>query len=104
MSKAVPSVDIGHQFCEATVTAEFNELKQILAAENEPSDLSIGLAKVFTFDERFKLRVEASFTNVTNHTNLNENSLNLNLGSASFGVITSGLGGRSAQIAARMDF
>ena len=66
--------------------------------------LNSGLAKVFPLTERFKLRVEASFTNVTNHTNLNENSLNLNLGSSSFGVITSGLGGRSAQIAGRLDF
>lgn len=66
--------------------------------------LNAGLAKVFSIDERFKLRVEGSFTNVTNHTNLNENSLNLDLGSASFGNITSGLGGRSAQIAGRLDF
>ena len=66
--------------------------------------LNSGLAKIFSLRERFKLRVEASFTNVTNHTNLNENSLNLNLSSASFGVITSGLGGRSGQIAARLDF
>jgi Carboxypeptidase regulatory-like domain len=68
------------------------------------AQLNSGLAKIFSLDERFKLRVEASFTNVTNHTNLNENSLNLNLSSASFGVITSGLGGRSGQIAARLDF
>ncbi|WP_446743564.1 TonB-dependent receptor [Silvibacterium acidisoli] len=66
--------------------------------------LNSGLAKVFTVDERFKLRVEASFTNVTNHTNLNENNLNLNLSSASFGVVTAGLGGRAGQIAARLDF
>ncbi len=67
-------------------------------------ELDSGLAKVFSLHERFKLRVEASFTNVTNHTNLNENNLNLNLSSASFGVITAGLGGRSGQIAARLDF
>ena len=66
--------------------------------------LNSGLAKVFSLTERFKLRTEASFTNVTNHTNLNENALNLDLGSSSFGVITSGLGGRSGQIAARLDF
>jgi hypothetical protein len=66
--------------------------------------LNSGLAKVFSLTERFKLRVEASFTNVTNHTNLNEDNLNLNLGSASFGVVTAGLGGRSGQIAARLDF
>jgi hypothetical protein len=41
---------------------------------------------------------------VTNHTNLNEDNLNLDLSSASFGVITAGLGGRSGQIAARFDF
>jgi hypothetical protein len=66
--------------------------------------LNSGLAKTFSLHERFKLRVEASFTNVTNHTNLNEENLNLNLSSASFGVITAGLGGRSGQIAARLDF
>jgi len=66
--------------------------------------LNSGLAKIFSLHERFKLRVEASFTNVTNHTNLNEENLNLNLSSASFGVITAGLGGRSGQIAARLDF
>ncbi len=66
--------------------------------------LNSGLAKVFSLTERYKLRIEASFTNVTNHTNLNENNLNLNLSSASFGVITAGLGGRSGQIGARVDF
>jgi hypothetical protein len=66
--------------------------------------LNSGLAKIFSLHERFKLRVEASFTNVTNHTNLNEENLNQNLSSASFGVITAGLGGRSGQIAARLDF
>jgi hypothetical protein len=66
--------------------------------------LNSGLAKIFAINERFKLRAEASFTNVTNHTNLNENNLNLNLSSASFGVITAGLGGRSGQIGARLDF
>ena len=67
-------------------------------------DLNSGLAKIFPLTERFKLRVEASFTNVANHTNLNANNLNLELSSASFGVITAGLGGRSGQIAARLDF
>lgn len=66
--------------------------------------LNSGLAKVFSLHERFKLRVEATFTNVTNHTELNEQDLNLNPSSASFGVITAGLGGRVAQIAARVDF
>jgi hypothetical protein len=66
--------------------------------------LNSGLAKIFSLHERFKLRVEASFTNVTNHTNLNEENLNLNLSSASFGVVTAGLGGRTGQIAARLDF
>jgi hypothetical protein len=66
--------------------------------------LNSGLAKIFPLTERFKLRVEASFTNVANHTNLNANNLNLELSSASFGVITAGLGGRSGQIAARLDF
>lgn len=66
--------------------------------------LNSGLAKVFALTERFKLRIEASYTNVTNHTNLNANTLNLNLGDNSFGVITGGIGGRSAQIAARLDF
>jgi hypothetical protein len=67
-------------------------------------DLNSGLSKTFSLHERFKLRVEASFTNVANHTNLNEADLNLKLSSASFGVITAGLGGRSGQIAARLDF
>ena len=66
--------------------------------------LNSSLAKVFPIRERYMLRIEASFTNVTNHTNLNEDNLNLDLSSASFGVITAGLGGRSGQIAARLDF
>jgi hypothetical protein len=66
--------------------------------------LNSGLAKVISLHERFRLRVEATFTNVTNHTNLDETHLNLNLSSASFGVITAGLPGRTAQIGARMDF
>jgi hypothetical protein len=66
--------------------------------------LNSGLAKIFSLHEHFKLRVEATFTNVANHTNLNETNLNLDPSSASFGVITAGLGGRSAQVAARLDF
>jgi hypothetical protein len=70
-------------------------------------NLSTGLSKVFAVTERFHLRLEGTFTNVLNHTNLGDP--NVNIASPSFGLInntiTSDYGGaRTGQISARLDF
>jgi hypothetical protein len=44
----VASLEVGQRFCESTIALEFRELKEILAAENEPKDDTISLAKLFT--------------------------------------------------------
>ena len=67
-------------------------------------NLNTGLAKTFSLGERFSLRAEGSFTNVLNHTNLDENSLNLGLSSSSFGTITSGIAPRNGQVSMRLEF
>jgi hypothetical protein len=67
-------------------------------------NLNTGLAKTFALGQRFRLRAEGSFTNVLNHTNLNEGSMNLNLSSASFGTITSGIAARNGQVSMRLEF
>ncbi len=67
-------------------------------------NLNSGLVKTFTITERFKLRAEGTFTNVLNHVNLDENSLNLNLSQNSFGVITKGLSPRVGQVSMRLEF
>ncbi len=67
-------------------------------------NLNTGLAKTFALGERFRLRAEGSFTNVLNHTNLNEDYLNLSLSGSSFGTITSGIGARSGQVSMRLEF
>jgi hypothetical protein len=67
-------------------------------------NLNGGLFKVFTISERVKLRAEGTFTNVLNHTNLNEDSLNTTLTSASYGTITSGIAARQGQIGMHLDF
>ncbi len=75
-------------------------------------NLSSGISKAFAITERANLRIEGTFTNVLNHTNLGDP--NLDISSTSFGringVIGSGLlgandgGARSGQVAARLDF
>jgi hypothetical protein len=67
-------------------------------------NLNTGLVKTFSISERFKLRAEGTFTNVLNHVNLDENHLNLNLSSPSFGVITEGLAPRVGQVSMRLEF
>ena len=67
-------------------------------------NLNTGLVKTFALGDRLKLRAEGTFTNVLNHTNLDENHLNLNLSNSSFGVITSGLAPRVGQVSMRLEF
>jgi Carboxypeptidase regulatory-like domain len=70
-------------------------------------NLSTGLNKAFAITERYRLKVEGTFTNVLNHANLGDPVLDLS--SASFGRIqgTAGAdfaGARTAQVAARFEF
>ncbi|WP_058186725.1 TonB-dependent receptor [Terracidiphilus gabretensis] len=70
-------------------------------------NLSSGLNKSFAITERFRLKIEGTFTNVLNHANLGDP--NLNLSSGSFGVISGTLGSdfggaRTTQVAARFEF
>jgi hypothetical protein len=70
-------------------------------------NLSTGLAKTVAITERVRLRTEGTFTNVLNHANLGDP--NLNVGSGSFGVITSvrGVdygGNRTGQVSMRLEF
>jgi hypothetical protein len=71
-------------------------------------DVDAGLAKRFNLTERVHARFEASFTNVINHTNYAEPSLNFGEQS-SFGVLQTALpqgegGNRTGQVALRVDF
>ncbi|MFC5865188.1 carboxypeptidase regulatory-like domain-containing protein [Acidicapsa dinghuensis] len=70
-------------------------------------NLSSGLSKSFAVTERVHLKVEGTFTNVLNHTNLNDP--NLDLSSSSFGVINNAIsadfgGARTGQVSARLEF
>jgi hypothetical protein len=70
-------------------------------------NLSSGLSKSFRLTEGVRFRIEGTFTNVLNHTNLDDPSLNIT--NANFGQITqargSDFGGsRTGQVAARIDF
>jgi hypothetical protein len=70
-------------------------------------NLSAGISKSFSITERIKVKMEGTFTNVLNHTNLSDP--NMNLSSASFGLITSAIqsdfgGARTGQVAARVEF
>lgn len=70
-------------------------------------NLSTGLSKVFPITERARLRLEGTFTNVLNHTNLADPSLNITNGN--FGRITAArgsdfAGSRTGQVSARIDF
>ena len=69
--------------------------------------LSTGLSKGFAITETMRLRAQASFTNVLNHTNLADPTLDVT--SPAFGVITqargSDFGGnRTGQVALRLEF
>ena len=70
-------------------------------------NLSSGLSKVFPITERLQFRLEGTFTNVLNHTNLGDP--NVNISSPSFGLINNTIssgfaGARSGQVSARLDF
>ena len=71
-------------------------------------NLNTGLAKEFSFQERYHLRFEATFTNVLNHTNFAPPALNIS-NASTFGVLTAtlpqGLGGnRTGQLSVRLNF
>ena len=71
-------------------------------------DVDAGLAKRFNIRERMHVRIEASFTNVINHTNYAPPSMNIGEPST-FGVLNTALlqgqgGNRTGQVAARIDF
>jgi hypothetical protein len=67
-----------------------------------------GIFKVLPINERFRLRLEASFTNILNHANLGIPDMNVQAGS-DFGVVHSsqpqdGSGNRTGQLGLRLDF
>jgi len=71
-------------------------------------DVDGGLAKTVQLGERYRLRFEATFTNVLNHTNFAPPSLNI-ANPANFGVLQAALpqgygGNRTGQLALRLDF
>jgi hypothetical protein len=71
-------------------------------------DVDAGMAKVFHFGERVRMRFEASFTNVLNHTNFAPPAMNIG-NPSSFGVLQAALpqgsgGNRTGQLALRLDF
>jgi hypothetical protein len=70
-------------------------------------NLSSGLSKTFNLNEKFALRLEGTFTNVLNHTNLGDP--NMNVSSPTFGLVSSTIGSdyggaRTGQISMRMEF
>jgi hypothetical protein len=70
-------------------------------------NLSTALGKSFNLGERFKFKIEGSFTNVMNHVNLNDPQLAID--APSFGQITSARGSdfggyRTGQISGRIEF
>ncbi|WP_263351643.1 TonB-dependent receptor [Acidicapsa acidisoli] len=67
-------------------------------------NLNTGLVKTFSITEGLKLRAEGTFTNVLNHINLDESSMNLDLSSTSFGTLTKGLAPRVGQVSMRLEF
>ena len=71
-------------------------------------DVDAGLAKRFKITERMHARVEATFTNVINHTNYAPPAMNIGEPS-SFGILNTALpqgegGNRTGQVAVRLDF
>jgi hypothetical protein len=70
-------------------------------------NLSSGLSKSFAITEGIRFRLEGTFTNVLNHTNLGDP--NLNIASPQFGQITSARGSdfggsRTGQVSGRLEF
>jgi hypothetical protein len=75
-----------------------------------PGEINVnaGLAKVIAIKERYRLRFEATFTNVLNHTNFAPPLLNFS-NQSTFGVLDATLpqgngGNRTGQLALRFDF
>jgi hypothetical protein len=71
-------------------------------------DVDMGLAKVIQMKDRYRLRFEATFTNVLNHTNFVAPAVNVG-NPATFGVLQAALpqgsgGNRTGQLALRFDF
>jgi hypothetical protein len=71
-------------------------------------DVDAGLAKSFQLSERYRLRFEATFTNVLNRANFAPPALNVG-NPSTFGVLEAALpqgsgGNRTGQLALRMDF
>ena len=71
-------------------------------------DVDAGLAKQFQIKEHLRLRFEATFTNVLNHTNFAPPALNVG-NPSTFGVLDAALpqgqgGNRTGQLALRFDF
>lgn len=70
-------------------------------------NLSAGLSKSVSITERIRLRMEGTFTNVLNHTNLSDPETDLS--SPTFGLISSSIGSdfggaRTGQVSARLEF
>jgi hypothetical protein len=70
-------------------------------------NLSAGLSKYFQLSSRVKVKAEGTFTNVLNHTNLSDP--NMDLSSASYGLVTNTIGSdsggaRTGQISFRAEF
>jgi len=70
-------------------------------------NLSSGLSKSFAITERVRFRVEGTFTNVLNHTNLADPALDIS--KPTFGTITSARGSdfggsRTGQVSGRLEF
>ena len=70
-------------------------------------NLSAGLSKSFALTESIHMKLEGTFTNVLNHTNLGDP--NMDLSSTSFGLISNSIGSdfggaRTGQVAARLEF
>jgi hypothetical protein len=70
-------------------------------------NLSGGINKTFTITERLRVRGEATFTNVLNHTNLGDPYTNLS--NSNFGIVSSSIlsdfgGARTGQLSLRAEF
>jgi hypothetical protein len=65
------------------------------------------VSKTFAITERFRAKMEGTFTNVLNHSNLSDPNMDLN--SSSFGLVSGAIqsdfgGARTGQIAVRLEF
>ncbi len=70
-------------------------------------NLSAGMSKSFPITERLQLKLEGTFTNVLNHTNLGDPTMDLS--TSSFGLVSNTIGSdfggaRTGQVSARIEF